>query len=39
MNFHKYYKYESKGVSPETKLDFKSNWIDQTLQIIASDKN
>jgi hypothetical protein len=39
MNFHKYYKYESKGVSPETKLGFNSDWIVQTLQIIASDKN
>ncbi|PQJ81910.1 S41 family peptidase [Polaribacter glomeratus] len=36
MNFNKYLKYESKGVSPEKKLAFDTDWIAQTLAIIAS---
>ena len=39
MNFHKYFEYESKGVSPEIKLNFDKDWIEQTLEIIASNKN
>jgi len=38
MNFHKFYQFESKGIIPEIPLDFKSDWIAQTLKIIASDK-
>ncbi|WP_405604992.1 S41 family peptidase [Polaribacter sp. Asnod1-A03] len=34
MNFHKYYKYESKGVTPDIKLDYTKDWIDQTLDMI-----
>lgn len=37
MNFHEFYEYESKGVTPEITLDFETDWIEQTLAII--DKN
>ncbi|WP_052467142.1 S41 family peptidase [Psychroserpens damuponensis] len=37
MNFHKFIEYESKGITPEIKLDFDKDWIEQTLEIIASD--
>ncbi|MFD2914034.1 S41 family peptidase [Psychroserpens luteus] len=37
MNFHKYFEYEGKGVSPEIHLDFDRDWIEQTLEIITKD--
>lgn len=37
MNFHKYIAYEGKGVVPEIELDFKMDWIAQTLDIINSN--
>ncbi len=39
MNFHKYIAYEGKGITPEISLDFNSDWIEQTLEIIENDKN
>jgi hypothetical protein len=39
MNFHKYIAYEGKGITPEISLDFNSDWIEQTLEIIQNDKN
>lgn len=39
MNFHDYYKYEGKGVSPDIKLDFDKDWIEQTLELIENDSN
>jgi len=37
MNFHQFYEYEGKGVAPDIKLDFESDWIEQTLAIIEKD--
>lgn len=38
MDFHnEFFKYEGVGVMPEIKLDPKSSWIDQTLEMIAKD--
>lgn len=37
MNFHEFFQYENKGVTPDIKLNFYKDWIDQTLDIIASD--
>lgn len=37
MNFHEFYNYESKGISPDITLDFNSDWIEQTLEIISVD--
>ena len=38
MDFHNvFFKYEGVGVAPEIKLDPKTSWIDQTLEIIAED--
>lgn len=34
MNFHKYYPYEGKGVTPDITLDFDRNWIDQIIEMI-----
>ena len=39
MNFHEFYKYEGRGISPDITLDFDSDWIEQTLAIIADDTN
>ncbi len=39
MNFHKYIAHEGKGITPEISLDFNSDWIEQTLEIIENDKN
>lgn len=36
MNFHKYIAYEGKGIIPEVQLDFETDWIEQTLDIINS---
>ena len=38
MNFHKYIAYEGKGIVPEVRLDFKKDWIEQTLEIIEQVK-
>ncbi|MCF6280397.1 MAG: S41 family peptidase [Flavobacteriaceae bacterium] len=37
MNFHKYYKYEGKGVAPDIALSFDKDWIEQTLEIIKNN--
>ncbi|WP_431134208.1 S41 family peptidase [Psychroserpens mesophilus] len=37
MDFHEFYEYEGKGVSPEIALDFNRDWIEQTLEIIESN--
>ena len=37
MNFHNYIEYEGKGVTPEIKLDFDRDWIEQTLEMIEKD--
>ncbi|WP_452220812.1 S41 family peptidase [Lacinutrix salivirga] len=37
MNFHEFFEFESKGVAPEFPLDFNSDWIEQTLEIIKAD--
>jgi len=37
MNFHEYFEYEGKGVSPEFPLDFDKDWMAQTLEIIDND--
>ena len=37
MNFHEFYNYESKGITPEITLDFDKDWIEQTLKIIEKD--
>ncbi|WP_296317442.1 S41 family peptidase [Winogradskyella sp. UBA3174] len=37
MNYHKYIAYEGKGVTPEIALDFNSDWMEQTLEIIKAD--
>ena len=37
MNFHQFYAYEGKGVTPDIKLDFESDWIEQTLAIIEKN--
>lgn len=34
MNFHKYYPYEGKGVTPDITLDFDSDWIEQIIEMI-----
>lgn len=37
MDFHdKFFQYEGIGVVPDIKLDHKTSWIDQTLELIAS---
>lgn len=37
MNFHNtYFEYEGKGVTPSITLDFNSDWMAQTLDIISS---
>ncbi|AEH02281.1 S41 family peptidase [Lacinutrix sp. 5H-3-7-4] len=38
MNFHKYFQYESIGIKPDITLDFKTDWIRQTLDIISENK-
>ncbi|WCO03219.1 S41 family peptidase [Psychroserpens ponticola] len=38
MNFHEFYEYEGKGITPEIALDFDSDWINQTLTIIGNNK-
>lgn len=38
MDFHNgFFKYEGVGVVPEIKLDPKTSWVDQTLEIIAKN--
>lgn len=37
MNFHEFYNYENKGVTPDIALDFDKDWIEQTLEIIQKD--
>ena len=37
MDFSKYIAYEGKGVVPEYPLDFNSDWLAQTLDIIAKN--
>ena len=37
MNFHKLIGYEGKGITPEITLDFNSDWMQQTLEIIETD--
>lgn len=38
MNFHNtYFSYEGKGLTPDIELDFNSDWMSQTLAIIASE--
>lgn len=37
MNFHEFYKYENKGVTPDITLDFDRDWIEQTSEIIEKD--
>ncbi|TCK69339.1 peptidase S41-like protein [Winogradskyella wandonensis] len=39
MNFHKYIDYESKGITPSIALDFKKDWVEQTLEIVEKDSN
>jgi len=39
MKDHKYIAHEGKGITPEISLDFNSDWIEQTLEIIENDKN
>ena len=39
MNFHKFIEHEYVGVQPEIKLEFDSDWIDQTLDIIENDRH
>lgn len=36
MDFHEYFEFESKGISPEIQLDFDKDWIQQTLKIMDS---
>lgn len=37
MNFHNaYFEFEGKGITPDVKLDFNKDWMQQTLNIIAS---
>lgn len=36
MNFHKFIEFEGKGITPEIPLDFGRDWIEQTLEIMAS---
>ncbi|WP_289045705.1 S41 family peptidase [uncultured Olleya sp.] len=33
MNFHEYYQFESRGVTPDIKLNFETDWIDQTVKL------
>lgn len=37
MDFHEFIEFEGKGIAPQTTLNFDSDWIDQTLAIIASE--
>ncbi|WP_052184152.1 S41 family peptidase [Psychroserpens sp. Hel_I_66] len=37
MNFHKFIEFEGKGIFPEIPLDFDKDWVEQTLEIIASE--
>lgn len=41
MDFHnEYFKYEGKGIEPAIKLDFSSDWVEQTVQrIVANQAN
>ena len=39
MNFHEFYDFENKGISPEITLDFSQDWIEQTVKIIDSKKS
>ena len=39
MNFHQFFEYEGKGVSPDIKLDFDKDWIEQTLELIENNSN
>ena len=41
MDFHNdYFKYEGKGIEPAIKLDFSSDWVEQTVQrIVANQAN
>ncbi|PHR69771.1 MAG: hypothetical protein COA67_09430 [Lutibacter sp.] len=34
MDFHKFIKYEGKGITPDIALSFDKDWIEQTLEII-----
>ncbi|WP_432410475.1 S41 family peptidase [Rasiella sp. SM2506] len=39
MNFHDpFFKYEGTGVVPEIKLDFDTDWIEQTIEILNNTK-
>ena len=38
MNFHKYIAYEGKGITPEIQLDFNRDWLEQTLEIINTNR-
>ncbi|WP_299381550.1 S41 family peptidase [uncultured Lacinutrix sp.] len=37
MDFSKYLEYEGKGIVPEYPLDFNSDWLAQTLEIISKN--
>ncbi len=37
MNFHRYIEYEGIGITPEIRLDFSRDWLEQTLEIIKRD--
>ncbi|MCD2258880.1 S41 family peptidase [Psychroserpens luteolus] len=37
MNFHRFFNYEGHGITPDIKLDFDRDWIEQTLEIIESN--
>ena len=34
MNFHRFFEYEGTGITPDIKLDFDRDWIEQTLELI-----
>ncbi|WP_439151304.1 S41 family peptidase [Winogradskyella sp.] len=36
MNFHEYIEYEGKGITPDITLNFDSDWIEQTIEIIIA---
>ena len=36
MNYHEYYSYEGKGVTPDIVLDFGKDWIAQIIELIDS---
>ena len=40
MDFHRsFFKYEGTGVAPDRKLSYDTDWIEQTLEIIANQSN